>query len=159
MVAPRWAYHAWRHVALATLLWALATATPSYPVAYCAKLNTASIAASKLPLLYLGCGLELGLVLLTCISLLDYSNYQSEGLCYRYCLNKYALAIMLDKACWCSNYVPSKTSQVSTDKCQNGCPGYPDDYCGGDNLFGYVALNKAPSGTATTGTASSTTVR
>jgi hypothetical protein len=159
MAASRWAHHAWRHVALAALLWALATAKPSFPVAYCAKINTASMAASELHILCLSCGLELELADFSLLSPLDYSIFQSEGLCYQFCLNKYALSVVLNNACWCSDYVPSKASQVSTDECNNSCPGYPDDVCGGNGLFGYIALNKRPSGTATSGTVTSTTVR
>lgn len=47
MAASRWTVHAWRHVLLAALFWALATAKPSVPVAYCAKINTASMPASE----------------------------------------------------------------------------------------------------------------
>jgi hypothetical protein len=49
--------------------------------------------------------------------------------------------------CWCSNYIPS--NQQSTSKCNEPCPGYPSDSCGSSSgLFGYIALNIKPSGTA-----------
>lgn len=78
----------------------------------------------------------------------DSSIYQSDGLCYDFCVDNYAYAVIQDKDCWCSDYTPSKSSQVSTSECDLSCAGYPSDVCGGDNLFGYMALNKSPSGTA-----------
>lgn len=49
--------------------------------------------------------------------------------------------------CWCSNYVPGST--VSGGRCNENCPGFPTEKCGSstDGLFGYIALDKAPSGT------------
>ncbi|KAL3426924.1 hypothetical protein PVAG01_00433 [Phlyctema vagabunda] len=73
------------------------------------------------------------------------SIYQSNGLCYQFCLNNYAFAVLQDNACWCSDYVPGDTE--STSDCNLKCPGYPDEQCGGSNLYGYIALTKAPSGT------------
>lgn len=37
---------------------------------------------------------------------------------------------------------------MSTSECDNSCSGYPSDVCGGDGLYGYMALSKSPSGTA-----------
>jgi len=34
-----------------------------------------------------------------------------------------------------------------TSGCSLPCPGYPDEKCGGNGLYGYVALGKAPAGT------------
>lgn len=155
MAASRWTHHAWRHLAVAALLWAVAAAKPSVPVAYCAKLNTASMGASKLPFH----GLSYDLELPADFAFPDFSTYQSDGLCYDFCRKEYALAIVQVNNCWCSDYIPGKSSQVSTDKCSTECPGFPDDLCGGDGLFGYMALEKKPIGTATTGSTSSTTVR
>lgn len=60
--------------------------------------------------------------------------------------------------CWCSNYAPADQSNVS--QCNTNCPGYPDENCGNQDqgLYGYIALNKSPSGTAggSSPTASST---
>jgi len=82
----------------------------------------------------------------------DHSIYQSDGLCYDFCKQSFALAIVQDDSCWCSNYVPNKAIQVSTSQCSKSCPGFPDDVCGGDGLFGYMLLEKQPSGTVGTGT-------
>ncbi|KAI1004301.1 hypothetical protein K3495_g3913 [Podosphaera aphanis] len=72
------------------------------------------------------------------------SVYQSNGLCTNFCLQQYAFAILQDKSCWCSNYIPATT----TTGCTLNCPGYPFEKCGGDGLYGYIALGKvAPSGT------------
>jgi cell wall integrity and stress response component len=57
---------------------------------------------------------------------------------------------MQDAACWCSNYAPEQTTNIFD--CDEGCPGYPQDSCGGDSglLFAYeVVLDRLPSGTAT----------
>lgn len=71
----------------------------------------------------------------------------------------YAYAITQSNNCWCSNYTPAKSVQVSTSKCSLGCPGFPDEKCGGDGLFGYVSLTGAkPSGTKGGDSATSTDV-
>ncbi|KAF7956084.1 hypothetical protein EAE96_005005 [Botrytis aclada] len=82
------------------------------------------------------------------------SIYQSDGLCYDFCLDKYAFAVVQGSDCWCSNYVPGTTS--SSSDCDTPCPGYPDDTCGGDGLYGYIALTLFPSGTKGAATTSST---
>lgn len=85
---------------------------------------------------------------------IDSSIYQSDGLCYDTCIDDYAFAIVQGQDCWCSDYVPGTTT--STSDCNNPCPGYPDDSCGGDDTFGYMALTKSPSGTKGATSASST---
>ncbi|RQM06603.1 hypothetical protein DH86_00001226, partial [Scytalidium sp. 3C] len=73
------------------------------------------------------------------------SIYQSNGLCQNFCEGNYAFAVLQDNGCWCSDYVPGETTSVGD--CSEPCPGYPPDLCGGHGLFGYIALNEAPSGT------------
>ncbi|KAK5174742.1 uncharacterized protein LTR77_001825 [Saxophila tyrrhenica] len=77
-----------------------------------------------------------------------YSIYQSMGSCSKTCRSQYAFAIVKGKDCWCSDYTPSQ--QADTGDCDSTCPGYPDDYCGnpGRGMFGYIPLDKQPSGTA-----------
>ncbi|KAJ3522413.1 hypothetical protein NM208_g12870 [Fusarium decemcellulare] len=76
------------------------------------------------------------------------SIYQTNGLCHDFCIDDYAFAITQDKLCWCSNYVPSKSTQEDTSKCDIPCPAWPSENCGGDGLYGYVSLgNILPSGT------------
>jgi hypothetical protein len=58
--------------------------------------------------------------------------------------------------CWCSDYVPGTTT--STSDCDNSCPGYPDDTCGGDGTYGYISLTLSPSGTKQASTAASSTL-
>jgi len=101
---------------------------PSVPQAYCATVNTADM----VPLFY---------------------NWQSDGRCYGNCTDlKYALAIVQNKNCWCSNLVPNKADQKPLSDCQSSCPGYPSDYCGGDEVFGYMfAGGGSPTGTAPPG--------
>ncbi|KAK6199046.1 hypothetical protein LQW54_010174 [Pestalotiopsis sp. IQ-011] len=72
-----------------------------------------------------------------------------------------AFAIVQNKNCWCSDYVPGTT--VDTSECNTNCPGYPSDTCGGDGLYGYIGLSKEPAGTSgaetTTAAASTTTTQ
>jgi len=84
----------------------------------------------------------------------SYWTFQSNGWCSTHCQDDYAFAVIQGNNCWCSNYIPADQSSVSD--CSDKCPGYPAESCGslGDNLFGYVALSKSPSGTM--GAASST---
>lgn len=90
---------------------------------------------------------------------LDTSIYQSNGLCHDFCIDDYAYAITQDNSCWCSNYAPAKSTREDTDKCDTSCPGYPSEYCGGDDLYGYLSLgNVEPSGTQGASTSSTATV-
>ena len=84
----------------------------------------------------------------------EVSIYQSNGACFQQCLDDYAFAVVQGKTCWCSNYIPA--SQEPIGQCQNNCPGFPSDKCGGNDLFGYIALSKSPSGTLGASTASAT---
>ncbi|SPQ25268.1 c9b1b778-d559-4fab-887a-925af5e54f94 [Thermothielavioides terrestris] len=119
----------WATVAavLSPVAWAqAATPTgPSIPMVYCATVNTADMVALE-------------------------SNFQSDGRCFGNCTTlKYALAIVQDHNCWCSNLIPNKADRKDLSDCENPCPGYPTDYCGGDGLFGYMSV----SGFTATGTA------
>ncbi|KAF2400778.1 hypothetical protein EJ06DRAFT_521476 [Trichodelitschia bisporula] len=76
------------------------------------------------------------------------STFQSNGLCHDKCQNDgWALAVVQDKSCWCSNYIPADQHPITS--CDLSCPGFPAENCGSvDNgLFGYIALSKSPSGT------------
>ncbi|KAG0646879.1 Cell wall integrity and stress response component 4 [Hyphodiscus hymeniophilus] len=98
-------------------------------IEYCSSLNTASTQANS-------------------------SIYQSNGLCYNFCVENWAFAILQESDCYCSNEAPGITTSVSD--CNFQCPGYPNDLCGSSNgLFGYLALTKSP--TATVGGSSATT--
>ncbi|KAI1116783.1 hypothetical protein F5Y14DRAFT_33285 [Nemania sp. NC0429] len=84
------------------------------------------------------------------------SIWQSNGLCHDFCFRQsFALAVLQGHYCWCSDYVPAKSSQVDTDECNEPCPGWKPDTCGTHDLFGYIQLDKVPSGTAD-GSSSST---
>ncbi|TAQ83451.1 hypothetical protein B7494_g8228 [Chlorociboria aeruginascens] len=73
------------------------------------------------------------------------SIYQSEGLCITRCTDEsYAFGIVQDQLCWCSDYAPATTVDLSN--CNIPCPGYTE-LCGGTGFFGYLALSKAPLGT------------
>ncbi|PNY27287.1 Uncharacterized protein TCAP_02787 [Tolypocladium capitatum] len=77
------------------------------------------------------------------------SIYQSNGLCHDLCLQKNnAYAITQSNSCWCSDYTPAKGKQVNNSDCNQPCPAYPIEQCGGNGVFGYIALNNVlPSGT------------
>ncbi|KAK3307473.1 uncharacterized protein B0T15DRAFT_510745 [Chaetomium strumarium] len=88
---------------------------PSIPVEYCATVNTADMDPFN-------------------------SIYQSEGRCYTNCTDlNFALAIVQEKNCWCSNLIPNSDDRTSLSDCRSPCPGYPTDYCGGDGVFGYTS--------------------
>ncbi|KAK9456482.1 hypothetical protein V1511DRAFT_457787 [Dipodascopsis uninucleata] len=75
-----------------------------------------------------------------------YSIYQSYGACSGSC-SGYAVAILQDFECWCSNDVPADS--VTLDLCSvDSCPGYPDDPCGNEakGYYGYIYLS-TPSST------------
>jgi hypothetical protein len=75
------------------------------------------------------------------------SIYQTNGLCSDFCKDQYAYAITQEESCWCSNYTPSSSSQVSKGRCNEPCPAYPDEMCGGRGLFSYVEMKgKLPAG-------------
>ncbi|KAL4904494.1 hypothetical protein BDW74DRAFT_25387 [Aspergillus multicolor] len=86
----------------------------------------------------------------------NFSIYQSNGNCEDHCSDS-AFAILLDKNCWCSDIAPNDDDNVDTSKCDDGCPGYPDDSCGNsdDSLYAYIQLG-SPSGTASASTTKST---
>ncbi|KAI0965224.1 hypothetical protein F4678DRAFT_476785 [Xylaria arbuscula] len=104
----------------------------SLTIEYCASTNTAATATNS-------------------------SIYQSNGLCHDFCVDQsYAFAILQEHDCWCSDYVPAVSSQVDTDECDDSCPGWMPDTCGAKGLYGYIALDTDPSGTADGGSSSAT---
>ncbi|KAL6238046.1 hypothetical protein BDW75DRAFT_46505 [Aspergillus navahoensis] len=86
----------------------------------------------------------------------NFSIYQSNGNCEDHCSDS-AFAILLDKNCWCSDVAPNEDDTVDTSKCDDGCPGYPDDSCGNadDSLYAYIQLG-SPSSTASASSTKST---
>jgi cell wall integrity and stress response component len=80
------------------------------------------------------------------LTTLVYNMYQSNGACKTQCQGSWAFAIVQDTLCWCSNYIPNMTVDVS--KCSDKCPGYPSDLCGNlsGGLYGYIPLTIAPLG-------------
>lgn len=85
--------------------------------------------------------------------------FQTNGLCHDFCGPQgYAYGVTQSNSCWCSNYTPAQSSQVSKSKCNTDCPGYPSEKCGGAGLFAYVVvIGVAPSGTKGAGDGSSST--
>ncbi|GME40959.1 hypothetical protein GTA08_BOTSDO00544 [Neofusicoccum parvum] len=92
-------------------------------------------------------------------NLQDTYTYQSLGHCHDECNSDYAFAIVQGKNCWCSNYMPADTQDVSD--CDTTCPGYGYENCGNsdDNLYGYLKLDLAASGTQGAASASSTSTK
>jgi hypothetical protein len=86
-------------------------------------------------------------------------TYQSNGKCTDHCNSEgtYAFAVIQYTNCWCTNYIPSTTTDISS--CQKDCPGYPDEKCGDkdDGLYIYIKLAGQPSGTAGGGSQPSST--
>ncbi|PKK51552.1 hypothetical protein CI102_2954 [Trichoderma harzianum] len=82
---------------------------------------------------------------------LNVSIWQTNGACGIFCTKKdYAFSITQQNSCWCSNYYPDKTTQVDVKECNDPCPAWPSENCGGPGLYGYILLNEvAPSGTKT----------
>ncbi|KAK9329376.1 hypothetical protein V1520DRAFT_343464 [Lipomyces starkeyi] len=85
-----------------------------------------------------------------------YDIYQSYGACMSNCQSGYALAILQDFQCWCSNEAPGDTTSLSSCSVDS-CPGYPSDPCGNliEGLYGYILISP-PSGTASASVASTT---
>lgn len=107
---------------------------PSIPMDYCASVNTADMVPLN-------------------------SDWQSDGRCSGNCTSlSYALAIVQDKNCWCSNLLPHNADRKPLSDCQASCPGYPWDYCGGRGTFGYMRVGGFnPTGTAPAGGFTTTT--
>ncbi|DAA75335.1 TPA_exp: putative ER membrane protein Wsc4 [Trichophyton benhamiae CBS 112371] len=123
------------HGNLISLLFSLLILYPALAAAvdldYCAEFNTGS----------------------TFNSVVD--GFQSIGACQKTCGNQYAFAVLQGKMCWCTNAAPKDT--IPNGRCNQNCPGYPDDKCGNtsEGLFAYIMLDKKPS--TTIGNPSSTT--
>ncbi|OOQ85106.1 hypothetical protein PEBR_31411 [Penicillium brasilianum] len=63
--------------------------------------------------------------------------FQSYGQCLNQCSEGgYKIAVLSQgDHCSCGNAVPPNSAKVSDDKCTTPCPGYVNDYCGGDNTY------------------------
>lgn len=79
----------------------------------------------------------------------------SDGLCHDTCDGS-AFAVVQGENCWCSDYEPADSIQTDTSNCNTSCPGFPEDTCGGDGLWGYMALGKEPAGTKGAGSSTTT---
>lgn len=147
----------WAALGLAALLSGVARAQgPSIPIEYCASVNTADMEPSEL----LCCPrTPTSAPHADCpASSTVFSTWQSEGRCFNNCTDmKMALAIVQGHDCWCSNLIPHRRDQKPLQQCQDPCPGYPTDYCGGDGVYGYIEVaGRSPTGTAPPGGAPTT---
>ncbi|KAJ5711156.1 hypothetical protein N7488_005312 [Penicillium malachiteum] len=68
---------------------------------------------------------------------LEQYTYQSRGYCVEKCAGDgYAIAALKDGAtCGCSNSTPASSAKIADDNCDQYCPGYPSDKCGGVNVY------------------------
>ncbi|KAJ4294190.1 hypothetical protein N0V90_007880 [Kalmusia sp. IMI 367209] len=86
-----------------------------------------------------------------------YWGWQSNGKCHDHCKEEgnYAFAVIQDKECWCSDYIPQEQADIS--ECSETCPGFPTEKCGKQGQYYiYVELDGTPSGTAAASSPSST---
>lgn len=80
-----------RALAALAVFFGRAVATPSIAIAYCASSNTGTSSTNSI--------------------------YMSEGSCHDTCNGDgYALAVLQDQTCWCSNEVPNPDDQVDTSE-------------------------------------------
>lgn len=124
---------------------ALATAqSTGFTQSYCSSQNTGSGSPCTWP----RCLDSLVVTLILCV--LVFWTYQTNGKCTDHCKESgtWAFAVIQYNNCWCSNYIPSTTTDI-TD-CQKDCPGFPNEKCGDKDagLYIYIEMAGQPSGTA-----------
>jgi hypothetical protein len=124
----------------------------------CSTVNTGSGSASTSSLVNLFYASSSWLTL----TLPDFSQWQSLGLCRDFCIAKdTAFAVVQWQSCWCSDVEPGEDITTSVSSCSEGCPGYGEvESCGRrPSLFGYFRLPKQPTSTqgASTSAQESTT--
>ncbi|WZH49818.1 SLG1 [Fusarium acuminatum] len=69
------------------------------------------------------------------------STFNTVGTCADYCQEKNTeVALLQGKSCFCSHSYPPEDSQVDDDQCDEPCPGYPRDACGGKDAFSVYNL-------------------
>lgn len=58
-------------------------------------------------------------------------KYQSSGWCYNHCKDnsKPVFALWKGSHCLCGDKLPPKSAEVSKDKCNVSCDGWPQDMC------------------------------
>ncbi|KAJ5918277.1 Carbohydrate-binding WSC subgroup [Penicillium verhagenii] len=64
-------------------------------------------------------------------------TFQSHGFCIDQCTEAgFHIAALKDGiTCGCSNSTPLSSAKVDDDKCDQYCPGWPDNNCGGINVY------------------------
>ncbi len=85
----------------------------------------------------------------------DDTPQMSNGYCVDTCKSQYAYAITQGEKCWCSNYTPADDVTVDLSKCNQGCPSYPLEPCGGPGVFSFMRLGNPISGTKGAGSSPS----
>ncbi|CEJ90011.1 hypothetical protein VHEMI05823 [[Torrubiella] hemipterigena] len=68
-------------------------------------------------------------------------QFQTNGLCSDNCGPKgFAYAVTNYRNCWCTNDAPKQSDKISRSSCSQGCPGFPDELCGGSNAYSWIQL-------------------
>ncbi|PWY69049.1 hypothetical protein BO70DRAFT_382600 [Aspergillus heteromorphus CBS 117.55] len=75
-------------------------------------------------------------------------TYQSTGSCFQLCGKNDASYAALTKGndCWCGGSAPAETDLVSNRQCNLECVGYPEDMCGGNDVWSIYQLEPGFSG-------------
>ncbi|KAI0165162.1 hypothetical protein GGR52DRAFT_575255 [Hypoxylon sp. FL1284] len=70
------------------------------------------------------------------MKMLQSFDFNSQGKCVGLCLDKKFTAAASNKNdCYCGNEYPNKADLVDDDKCDEPCPGFGDDACGGLDTY------------------------
>ncbi|KAI5297956.1 hypothetical protein KEM56_004411, partial [Ascosphaera pollenicola] len=90
-------------------------------------------------------------------------QWQSAGYCVKECKSYAVMAMKAGSECYCADELPPSSDKTDDSDCDTGCNGFPDDDCGGDDVYSfYYTGNKKPkvqSDTSTSTTAASSTTQ
>ncbi|KAI1319970.1 hypothetical protein F5Y16DRAFT_92587 [Xylariaceae sp. FL0255] len=89
-------------------------------------------------------------------------NFNAQSWCGPLCYNgSYPVAASFDKNCYCGNEYPNSAYIVDDSKCNQPCPGYGDDACGGLNTWTVyntgliISVAESPEGAGSSSSSSS----
>ncbi|KAK1144862.1 hypothetical protein N8T08_004875 [Aspergillus melleus] len=64
------------------------------------------------------------------------STFQSLGMCQSHCGKQdFSVYGVKGDRCWCGDKLPPVSAKVSQKECNEPCPGFPSDTCGGDDVW------------------------
>ncbi|KAJ5116266.1 Carbohydrate-binding WSC subgroup [Penicillium angulare] len=83
-------------------------------------------------------------------------TFQTHQYCIKQCAEEgFHYAVLKDGAtCGCTGTVPLSTAKVDDDKCNSACAGWPEDECGGKDVYTVLTTNKFLSSSSTNNTES-----